>query len=133
AGRELRLRQEYFFVAASLQDILARHLRTDGDLHFLPIRAAIQLNDTHPSIAVAELMRLLVDIHGLPWSEAWRITVGTFSYTNHTVLREGCVDAGLDAPAVMSRRVERADDSGVQAGIARAKLANEVALARLVA
>src|SRR5204863_9738654 len=86
AGRELRLRQEYFFVSASLQDIIARHLRTDGDLHFLPQRTAIQLNDTHPSIAVAELMRLLVDIHGLSWNEAWRITVATFSYTNHTLL-----------------------------------------------
>ena len=88
AGRELRLRQEYFFVSASLQDLVARHLRTDGDLHFLPQRAAIQLNDTHPSIAIAELMRLLVDVHGLPWSDAWKITVGTFSYTNHTLLPE---------------------------------------------
>ncbi len=88
AGRELRLRQEYFFVSASLQDLVQRHLRTDGDLHFLPLRAAIQLNDTHPSIAIAELMRLLVDVHGLPWSEAWRITVDTFSYTNHTLLPE---------------------------------------------
>src|SRR5262245_26868031 len=88
AGRELRLRQEYFFVSASLQDLLKRHLRTDGDLHFLPLRAAIQLNDTHPSIAIAELMRLLIDIHNLPWDEAWRIAVGTFSYTNHTLLPE---------------------------------------------
>ena len=88
AGRELRLRQEYLFVSASLQDLVARHLRTDGDLHFLPLRAAIQLNDTHPSIAIAELMRLLVDVHGLPWSDAWKITVGTFSYTNHTLLPE---------------------------------------------
>jgi glycogen phosphorylase len=88
AGRELRLRQEYFFVSASLQDLVRRHLRTDGDLHFLPLRAAIQLNDTHPSVAIAELMRLLVDVHGLPWAEAWQITVGTFSYTNHTLLPE---------------------------------------------
>jgi starch phosphorylase len=88
AGRELRLRQEYLFVSASLQDLVARHLRTDGDLHFLPVRAAIQLNDTHPSIAIAEMMRLLVDVHGLPWSDAWKITVGTFSYTNHTLLPE---------------------------------------------
>jgi glycogen phosphorylase len=88
AGRELRLRQEYFFVSASLQDLVARHLRSDGDLHFLPQRAAIQLNDTHPSIAIAELMRLLTDEHGLPWADAWRITVGTFSYTNHTLLPE---------------------------------------------
>src|SRR6266540_1416794 len=88
AGRELRLRQEYFFVSASLQDLVQRHLRTDGDLHFLPERAAIQLNDTHPSIAVPELMRLLIDVHGLPWDDARRITVGTLSYTNHTLLPE---------------------------------------------
>jgi starch phosphorylase len=88
AGRELRLRQEYFFVSASLQDLLHRHLRTDGDLHFLPLRAAVHLNDTHPSIAIAELMRLLMDVHGLPWNDAWRITVDTFSYTNHTLLPE---------------------------------------------
>ena len=71
-GRELRLRQEYFFVSASLQDLVRRHLQTYGDLHSLPDHAAIQLNDTHPSIAVAELMRLLIDVHGLPWDEAWR-------------------------------------------------------------
>ena len=88
AGRELRLRQEYFFVSASLQDLLHRHLRADGDLHFLPTRAAIQLNDTHPSIAIAEMMRLLVDVHRLPWDDAWRITVDTFSYTNHTLMPE---------------------------------------------
>ena len=88
AGQELRLRQEYFFVSASLQDLVQRHLRTDGDLYFLPLRAAIQLNDTHPSIAIPELMRILIDLHGLPWDEAWRITVGTFSYTNHTLLPE---------------------------------------------
>src|SRR6266699_2795404 len=88
AGLELRLRQEYFFVSASLQDLVQRHLRTDGNLCFLPLRSAIQLNDTHPSVAVPELMRILVDLHGLPWDEAWRITVGTFSYTNHTLLPE---------------------------------------------
>src|SRR5229473_3214105 len=88
AGLELRLRQEYFFVSASLQDLVQRHLRADGNLYFLPLRSAIQLNDTHPSVAVPELMRILVDLHGLPWDEAWRITVGTFSYTNHTLLPE---------------------------------------------
>jgi glycogen phosphorylase len=88
AGRELRLRQEYFFVSASLQDLVQRHLKSDGDIHFLADRAAIQLNDTHPSIAVPELMRLLIDMHGVPWDEAWRITVGTLSYTNHTLLPE---------------------------------------------
>ena len=88
AGLELRLRQEYFFVSASLQDLVQRHLRTDGNLYFLPLRSAIQLNDTHPSVAIPELMRILVDLHGLPWQEAWRITVATFSYTNHTLLPE---------------------------------------------
>jgi glycogen phosphorylase len=88
AGQELRLRQEYFFVSASLLDLVQRHLRMDGNPYLLPLRCAIQLNDTHPSIAVPELMRILVDLHGLPWDEAWRITVGTFSYTNHTLLPE---------------------------------------------
>jgi glycogen phosphorylase len=88
AGQELRLRQEYFFVSASLLDLVQRHQRMDGNLYLLPVRCAIQLNDTHPSIAVPELMRILVDLHGLPWDEAWRITVGTFSYTNHTLLPE---------------------------------------------
>jgi len=88
AGQELRLRQEYFFVSASLLDLVQRHLRTDGNLYLLPLRCAIQLNDTHPSIAIPELMRILVDLHGLPWDEAWRISVGTFSYTNHTLLPE---------------------------------------------
>jgi len=87
-GQELRLRQEYFFVSASLQDVVRRHLCADGDIHFLSDFAAVQLNDTHPSIAVAELMRLLVDLHGLPWDQAWRISVETLSYTNHTLLPE---------------------------------------------
>jgi len=88
AGQELRLRQEYFFVAASLQDLLRRHLDQRGTLLNLPEFAAIQLNDTHPAIAVAELMRLLVDVHDIPWRKAWELTVGTLSYTNHTLLPE---------------------------------------------
>jgi len=88
AGQELRLRQEYFFVAASLQDLLRRHLDQRGTLMNLPEFAAIQLNDTHPAIAVAELMRLLVDVHEVPWRKAWELTVGTLSYTNHTLLPE---------------------------------------------
>jgi starch phosphorylase len=88
AGQELRLRQEYFFVSASLQDLLNRHLRTDGDIHALPELAAVQLNDTHPSLAIPELIRLLIDLHGLPWDEAWRLSVETLSYTNHTLLPE---------------------------------------------
>ncbi len=88
AGQELRLRQEYFFVAASLQDLLRRHLDQRGTLDNLPDYAAIQLNDTHPAIAVAELMRLLVDVHGMSWEKAWRLTTATLCYTNHTLLPE---------------------------------------------
>ncbi|WP_315834976.1 glycogen/starch/alpha-glucan phosphorylase [Bradyrhizobium prioriisuperbiae] len=88
AGRELRLRQEYFFVSASLQDILANELRAYGSLQSLPSAAAIQLNDTHPSLAVAEMMRLLIDIYGLRWDNAWDLTTKTLSYTNHTLLPE---------------------------------------------
>ena len=88
SGQELRLRQEYFFSAASLRDLTSRHVEQQGDIRTLADKAAIQMNDTHPAIAVAELMRILVDVHGVPWREAWRITVGTFSYTNHTLLPE---------------------------------------------
>jgi starch phosphorylase len=88
AGQELRLRQEYFFASASLQDLVRRHLKQTGDIRKLADKVAIQLNDTHPAIGVAELMRLLVDVYGLEWSEAWRITQATFSYTNHTLLPE---------------------------------------------
>jgi starch phosphorylase len=87
-GRELRLRQEYFFVSATLQDALHRHLRASATVEDLPERAVFQLNDTHPAVAVAELMRLLVDEHGLGWPEAWAITVRSFAYTNHTVMSE---------------------------------------------
>src|SRR6266404_5267492 len=88
AGRELRLRQEYFFVAASLQDLVERHRRAYGSLHTLSERAAIQLNDTHPSIVIPELMRILVDLHNIAWDDAWQITVDTCRYTNHTLLPE---------------------------------------------
>ena len=88
AGQELRLRQEFFFASASLQDLIRRHIQRFGDVHNLHEKAAIQLNDTHPSIAVAELMRLLVDVHGLAWDEAWHITREAMSYTNHTLLPE---------------------------------------------
>ena len=88
AGQELRLRQEYFFSSASLQDIVRRHLQYFGDIRTLADKAAIQLNDTHPAVAVAELMRILVDHHGLDFDEAWDLTRRTFSYTNHTLLPE---------------------------------------------
>ena len=87
-GRELRLRQQYFFVCASLQDILYRFCKSHDGFEELPDKVAIQLNDTHPSIAVAELMRMLVDIHHLEWEKAWDITTRTFSYTNHTLMSE---------------------------------------------
>ena len=88
AGRELRLRQEYFFVAASLHDILDRHLDEHGTLANLADKVAIHLNDTHPAIGVAELMRLLCDEHGMPWADAWPICQRVFSYTNHTLMPE---------------------------------------------
>jgi starch phosphorylase len=88
AGQELRLRQEYFFSAASIQDIVRRHVQYQGSVRSLPDHAAIQLNDTHPAVAVAELMRLLVDIHGLEFDEAWDVTRRTVAYTNHTLLPE---------------------------------------------
>ena len=88
AGQELRLKQEYFFTSASLQDILRRHLSHHPDLTSLPDKVAIQLNDTHPAIAVPELMRLLIDEHGLEWEEAWQLTRGTINYTNHTLMPE---------------------------------------------
>ena len=87
-GQELRLRQEYFFVSASLQDILRRHLQQYPDFKNLPDKIAIQLNDTHPAVAVLELMRLLMDLHEVKWEKAWEICKGTFGYTNHTLLPE---------------------------------------------
>ena len=88
AGQELRLRQEYFFSSASIQDIVRRHVQFHGDVRTLPDKAAIQLNDTHPAVAVAELMRLLSDVHGLEFDEAWDVTKRTIAYTNHTLLPE---------------------------------------------
>ncbi len=88
AGQELRLRQEYFFTSASLQDLIRRHLQRFDDVRSLHEKASIQLNDTHPSIAVAELMRLLIDVHGIAWDEAWNITRASCCYTNHTLLPE---------------------------------------------
>ncbi len=87
-GRELRLKQQYFFVSASIQDILRRFLSKHSDWDILPEKAAIQLNDTHPAIAVAELMYQLVDVHRLKWDYAWQLVGKIFSYTNHTLMPE---------------------------------------------
>ena len=88
AGKELRLKQQYFFVSASLQDALEKYKKHHDDIHKLPEKMAIQMNDTHPTVAVAELMRLLLDEEGLGWDEAWEITTKTCAYTNHTIMAE---------------------------------------------
>ncbi|EME70884.1 glucan phosphorylase [Paramagnetospirillum caucaseum] len=87
-GKELRFKQEYFFVAASIQDILARFRKSHSDWTMLPEKVAIQLNDTHPALVVAELMRVLVDEHQIEWSKAWELVRGCCAYTNHTLLPE---------------------------------------------
>jgi starch phosphorylase len=88
SGKELRLLQQYFFVACSLKDIIRRFRRANEDWQDFPEKVAIQLNDTHPAIAVVELQRILHDEYGMPWDEAWPIVTRTFSYTNHTLLPE---------------------------------------------
>ncbi len=96
-GKELRLKQEFFFVSATLQDILVRYKKTyQNNFDCFPEKVAIQLNDTHPAIAVAELMRLLLDDEDLPWEKAWNITTKTFAYTNHTVLPEALEKWSVD-------------------------------------
>jgi glycogen phosphorylase len=87
-GRELRLKQQYFFVCASLQDLINRYLKYHDNFDALPDKVAIQLNDTHPSVAIPEMMRMLVDLHRLEWDKAWDITRRIFAYTNHTLMPE---------------------------------------------
>jgi len=140
-GKELRVKQQYFFVSASLQDILATHLGEGRSLASLPQAIAVQLNDTHPALAIPELMRLLIDEHALSWDQAWDITTGVFSYTNHTLLPEALetwpvsmferllprhlriiylinqaflrlVEAGFPGDAERLRRMSIIDDSG---------------------
>src|SRR4030095_4681920 len=88
AGRRLRLQQQYFFVSCSLQDMIKLHLLVDSSMDNFHEKAGLQLNDTHPSIAVAELMRLLIDDYAMDWDRAWHITTSAFAYTNHTLLPE---------------------------------------------
>ena len=87
-GKRLRLEQQYFFVSCALQDMIRIHLQKGATLSGFHEKYAVQLNDTHPAVAVAELMRLLLDVHGMGWDEAWEITRRTFAYTNHTLLPE---------------------------------------------
>jgi glycogen phosphorylase len=87
-GRELRLAQQFFFVSASLQDLIRQHLKNNRNLENFHEKVAAQLNDTHPAVAIAEMMRLFIDEHGLNWDKAWDITQKTFAYTNHTLMPE---------------------------------------------
>ena len=88
AGKELRLKQQYFFISASVQEAVDKYMRTHTDLHKFHEKVAFQLNDTHPTVAVAELMRVLMDDHDLSWDEAWEVTCKTCAYTNHTIMSE---------------------------------------------
>ena len=89
AGKELRLRQQYFFISASVQTAVSDYAkRHEGDVRRLYEKVAFQMNDTHPTVAVAELMRILMDDYGLNWDEAWEITVKSCAYTNHTIMAE---------------------------------------------
>lgn len=88
AGKELRLKQQYFFISASVQEAVAKFMRTHDDIHKLPTKVTFQLNDTHPTVAIAELMRILLDEYRLSWDEAWDITTKTCAYTNHTIMSE---------------------------------------------
>jgi len=103
-GKQLRLEQQYFFVSCSLQDMLHLHKLIDGDLSRFSRRFAIQLNDTHPALSVAELMRLLVDEHEMDWDAAWEITCNTFAYTNHTLLPEALEKWPVDLFATLLPR-----------------------------
>ena len=87
-GKELRFKQQYFFVSCSIQDIIRRFKTDNADIHAFPDKVAIQLNDTHPALAIAELMRIFLDREGLEWEDAWDLTVRTFGYTNHTLMPE---------------------------------------------
>ncbi len=121
-GQELRLRQEYFFTSASLQDLLQRHLAEHGDLTSLPEHAAIQLNDTHPAIAVAELMRLLVDEHEFSWPDAWR------DHQQHAELHQshavaggaGELAGGTDEPAAAAAYADHLPDQFLAPGRSQA-------------
>jgi starch phosphorylase len=107
AGKQLRLEQQFFFVTCALQDMIRIHLQSAKDLFGFDRKYAVQLNDTHPAVAVAELMRLLVDVHAMPWERAWETTTRTFGYTNHTLLPEALEKWPLPLfQAVLPRHLE---------------------------
>ncbi|MGH6991470.1 MAG: glycogen/starch/alpha-glucan phosphorylase, partial [Stellaceae bacterium] len=145
AGRELRFKQEYFFVSASMQDILNRFLRLRRPLDRLPDEIVVQINDTHPAMAIAELMRLLIDVHDVDWERAWHITRRTFAYTNHTLMPEALetwpirlfatllprhLQIIYDINAALLREVARRhpDDAGI---LARVSLVDEAGERRI--
>ena len=96
AGKELRLKQQYFFISASLQEAIAKYLRDHDDIRKFHEKVTIQMNDTHPTVSVAELMRLLMDEQGLEWDEAWEVTTKTCAYTNHTIMAEALEKSPID-------------------------------------
>ena len=133
-GKELRLQQQYFFVACSIHDIVQRHLKTHEDFSDFPDKVAMQMNDTHPAIAVAELMRVLVDEHGLEWEQAWEICGATFGYTNHTLMPEALEKWSVDLfGRVLPRHLEIVYEVNQRFldGVRRAGAADEAALSRM--
>ena len=105
AGKELRLKQQYFFVSASLQAAIAKFKKKHTDLHELPEKITIQMNDTHPTVAVAELMRILLDEENMEWNDAWEITTKTCAYTNHTIMAEALEKWPIDLFSKLLPRV----------------------------
>jgi starch phosphorylase len=105
AGKELRLKQQYFFISASVQEAVAKYMRNHSDIHRFPEKVTFQLNDTHPTVAIPELMRILLDDYGLGWDEAWDITTRTCAYTNHTIMAEALEKWPIDLFARLLPRI----------------------------
>ncbi len=133
-GKELRLKQQYFFVCCSIHDIVTRYLKVHEGFESFPDKVAIQLNDTHPAIAIAELMRVLVDEHGLEWSAAWEICRVTFGYTNHTLMPEALEKWSVDLfGRVLPRHLDIIFELNRRflEGVRREKRADEAAISRM--
>ena len=105
SGKELRLKQQYFFISASVQRAVAKYKETHSDIHKLPEKVIFQLNDTHPTVAIAELMRILLDVEGLEWDEAWDITTKCCAYTNHTIMSEALEKWPIELFSRLLRRI----------------------------